>query len=164
MINWLRRLPAYFAFNQHGASWKVGHYHRGKIKRCPKIAPLVGNRYPAGYCRGSDDFLSFYLDLSYFRLFAANLLQTPWQMFARGIATTFLFVLGISMILSYTRERQRTGQADLFLKYLRRGAELFGLGLVVTLGTYLVIGRGFVILASCTCWACRQSWLILLCG
>ncbi len=87
----------------------------------------------------------FIWDLNYFGLFRANLLGGPWQWFARSIATIFLFVMGVSMTLSFQRERARTGQAGLFPKYFRRGAKIFGLGLIITIATYFFIGEGFVI-------------------
>ncbi|MEW5961078.1 MAG: heparan-alpha-glucosaminide N-acetyltransferase [Chloroflexota bacterium] len=90
-------------------------------------------------------FFHFVWDLHYFGLYQANVLSGPWQIFARNIASTFLFVLGLSLTLSHNRASQHTGRADLFLKYLRRGGQIFGLGLVITGATYFFIGRGFVI-------------------
>lgn len=90
-------------------------------------------------------FYHFVWDLNYFGLYQANLLTGPWQWFARGIATLFLFVMGVSLTLSDTRESQRWGQPPSFTKYLWRGGKIFGLGLIVTLATYFFIGRGFVI-------------------
>lgn len=90
-------------------------------------------------------FYHFVWDLNYFGLYQANLLTGPWQWFARGIATLFLFVMGVSLTLSDTRESQRWGQPPPFTKYLRRGGKIFGLGLIITLATYFFIGRGFVI-------------------
>lgn len=87
----------------------------------------------------------FTWDLVYFGLYQANLLVGPWQWFARGIATIFIFVMGVSLTLSDTRERQRRGQSPSFMKYLLRGGKVFGLGLLVTMATYYFIGRGFVI-------------------
>lgn len=90
-------------------------------------------------------FYHFVWDLTFFGLYQANLLVGPWQVFARGIATTFIFVMGVSLTLSFARERRRSGQTGLFGKYLRRGAKIFGWGLVITLATYFFIGRGFVV-------------------
>jgi uncharacterized membrane protein len=87
----------------------------------------------------------FIWDLVFFGLFQANLLTGPWQIFARSIATTFVFVMGVSLTLSHTRASQRAGHTNLFPKFLRRGAQIFGLGLIVTIATYFFIGRGFVI-------------------
>ena len=90
-------------------------------------------------------FYHFMWDLYFFQLYEANVQVGPWKNFARGIATTFIFVVGVSLTLSYNREKQRADLTNLFPRYLRRGAKIFGLGLVVTLGTYLFLGRGFVI-------------------
>lgn len=84
-------------------------------------------------------------DLSYFGYYQANLLGGPWQTFARSIGSTFIFLAGLSLTLSDTRHQQRTGQPAPFTKYLRRGAEIFGFGLAITVATYFFIGRGFVI-------------------
>jgi uncharacterized membrane protein len=90
-------------------------------------------------------FYHFTWDLNYFGLYQANLLVGPWQIFARNIASTFLFVLGVSLTLSHTRASQQAGHSALFTKYLRRGGQIFGLGMVITAVTYFFIGRGFVI-------------------
>jgi uncharacterized membrane protein len=88
-------------------------------------------------------------DLNFFGVVQINMLSGPWQWFARGIATMFISVMGISLVLSYNRARAKMKQGQLFQKYLRRGGKIFGLGLVITLGTYLFLdfqgGRGFVI-------------------
>lgn len=84
-------------------------------------------------------------DVSYFRLYPVDVLSPPWQTFARSIGSTFIFLLGLSLTLSYNREVQRLGQPAPFKKYLWRGSKIFGLGLVITIATYFVIGRGFVI-------------------
>lgn len=90
-------------------------------------------------------FYHFVWDLNFFGLYQTNMLEGPWQTFARSIATMFIFVLGVSLVLSYTRARQRTEQSHLFKKYLLRGAKIFGWGLLITLVTLFFIGRGFVI-------------------
>jgi uncharacterized membrane protein len=87
----------------------------------------------------------FIWDLAYFGLYQANVLAGPWQLFARNIAATFIFVMGVSLTLSYHRVVQKTGHTSHFAKFLRRGAQIFGLGMLVTVATYFFIGRGFVI-------------------
>ncbi|MDX1524116.1 MAG: heparan-alpha-glucosaminide N-acetyltransferase domain-containing protein, partial [Anaerolineae bacterium] len=63
----------------------------------------------------------FVWDLVFFDLYQANVLAGPWQWFARGIATTFLFVMGVSLTLSAARYERKTGRPVPFAKYLRRG-------------------------------------------
>lgn len=90
-------------------------------------------------------FYHFVWDVSYFGLYPVDVFSTPWQTFARGIGSTFIFLLGLSLTLSYNREIQRLGYPAPFKKYLWRGSKIFGLGLVITIATYFAIGRGFVI-------------------
>jgi uncharacterized membrane protein len=90
-------------------------------------------------------FYHFTWDLSFFGLLGFNPMQGPWQWFARSIATLFILTMGISMTLSFNRERQKLGHDRLFGKYLKRGATIFGFGLLITIATYFFIGKGFVI-------------------
>ncbi len=94
-------------------------------------------------------FYHFVWDLTYFKLYQANMSAGPWYLFARTIGSIFIFLLGVSLTLDYARQ-QPTGQKSarsgrLFKRYLVRGARIFGLGMVITLVTYVVIGRDFVI-------------------
>ena len=90
-------------------------------------------------------FYHFVWDLSYFRLYPVNVLSPFWQIFARSIGSTFIFLLGVSLTLSHIRAAHRHGQAVPLIKYLRRGSKLFGLGLTISVATYGVIGPGFVV-------------------
>jgi uncharacterized membrane protein len=90
-------------------------------------------------------FYHFVWDVSYFELYPVDVLSPPWQIFARGIGSTFIFILGLSLTLSYNREVQRLGYPAPFSKFLRRGSKIFGLGLIITVVTYVAVGQGFVI-------------------
>ena len=90
-------------------------------------------------------FYHFVWDLNFFGLYDGNLLVGPWQWFARSIAIIFLFVMGVSLSLSYDSYQQKRGQPAPFLKYLYRGLQVFGLGLLITIGTYFFVGPSFVV-------------------
>jgi uncharacterized membrane protein len=90
-------------------------------------------------------FYHFVWDISYFGLYPVDALSPAWRAFARSIGTTFIFLLGLSLTLSYSHYVQRYGQAAPFSKYLGRGARIFALGLVITGVTFFAIGPGFVI-------------------
>jgi len=90
-------------------------------------------------------FYHFVWDLSYFGLVGVNILSGPWQVFARSIATMFIFLVGVSLTLSYNRAKSRNQHTGLFKKYFLRGARIFGWGMVITVATYFFIGRGFVV-------------------
>jgi uncharacterized membrane protein len=87
----------------------------------------------------------FIYDLAYFDVYSGNMLATPWQLFARSIGTTFIFVLGISLTLRYNRLNPGLSQKQMFQKYLLRGAKLIGWGMVITVVTYFVVGSSFIV-------------------
>ena len=80
-------------------------------------------------------------DLNYFGAVELDMYSGLWPRFARGIATIFIWLVGVSLVFSYSRG----DQTGVFLKYLRRGGKVFGMGLLITLATYLFLGHGFVI-------------------
>ena len=87
----------------------------------------------------------FIFDLAYFGAYSGNMYASSWQLVARSIGTTFILVMGLSLTLRYYRLAPELERKRLFLKYLRRGAILFGWGMVITAVTYFVVGRGFVV-------------------
>jgi uncharacterized membrane protein len=80
-------------------------------------------------------------DLAYFRLAAVDVFSLPWQVFARSIGATFTLLLGLSLAL----QAERSPTPLPFLPTLRRGLVIFGLGMAITLVTYVALGPGFVL-------------------
>jgi uncharacterized membrane protein len=78
-------------------------------------------------------------------LYSGNVYADPWRILARGIAGTFILVVGVSLTLSYNRVKSKLGPKQIFQKYLVRGASLFGWGMVVTVVTYLVVPWGYAV-------------------
>lgn len=118
-------------------------------------------------------------DLNFFGVVEVNMVSGPWSWFARSIATMFITVMGVSLVLSSNRLRARGVEGNLWAKYLRRGAKIFGLGLLITVATYFFLdfrgGRGFVvfgilhaigfsIMAAYPFLPYRRRWLSLLLG
>lgn len=86
----------------------------------------------------------FMWDLSMFGIYRTDMRFGPWQAVARGIGTTFIFLLGLSLTLSY--QRGRVGKTRFsFSSNLRRGLLIFGCGLIVSLATYVFDPATFVI-------------------
>lgn len=80
----------------------------------------------------------FTWDLQFFGLVAVDVFTRPWQIFARGIGTAFIFLLGLSLALRHQRER-------LGLRYgLWRAGLLLGLGTLISLATYGFVGDSYV--------------------
>ena len=83
-------------------------------------------------------------DLSALAGWDIDLYDGFWHYFQRVTATTFIVLVGISLTLSYRRASEYYSESALFGKYLRRGAKLFALGMLISLVTWVVIRQGYV--------------------
>lgn len=83
-------------------------------------------------------------DLNFFGVYALDIYSGFWFYFARITAGIFILLVGVSLALVASRSTHRR-QADLPLKFFKRGTEIFSLGLGITAATYFLIGKGFII-------------------
>jgi uncharacterized membrane protein len=68
-----------------------------------------------------------------------------WAAFADASAFAFIFLAGLSLAISFSREQEAGRRGwDLFGKYLRRGARIFAYGMLITV-VFLALGYGYVI-------------------
>jgi uncharacterized membrane protein len=66
--------------------------------------------------------------------------------FARTTATTFIFLVGVSLSVSFSRTKKiHQDRNKLFMKYFRRGLKVFSWGLIITLVTWIFLREGFII-------------------
>ena len=84
-------------------------------------------------------------DISFFGIAPLDVSTGFWRYFAYATASLFLLIVGVSLIISHDKARQKISGFSLALKFVYRGAFIFALGLLVTLGTWLYLGEGFVI-------------------
>ena len=90
----------------------------------------------------------FIFDLIYFGVYSLNIFSGFLWYFPRLIAGIFIFLVGISLYLSYTRTEilgTYARERDFFFKYLKRGLWIFSLVLVITLVTWIFIRGEFII-------------------
>lgn len=85
-------------------------------------------------------FYHFVFDLFFFGALVGSFPSLPWRIFARGIGSTFVFLLGLSLTLRYNRLRPELEGWELFRKFLVRGLKVFAWGMVVTAVTYFFVG------------------------
>lgn len=90
-------------------------------------------------------FYHFLYDLNYFSVYPLDVRSGIWLYFAEATATTFIVLVGVSLTLSASRSRIRGDSGKLFARLFKRGVKIFSLGLGITMVTYLLIGRGFII-------------------
>lgn len=83
---------------------------------------------------------NFVTDLQFFNNYAG--FAEFWWWFARITAFMFIFLVGLSLNVSYARAK-REGKAN-FSKYLKRGLFIFALGLLITVVTYFTIPQAYI--------------------
>jgi len=94
----------------------------------------------------------FFWDLNYFNIYKIDLYLGFPLIFVYLIGTMFFLLVGISLAISYSRTKNNLTKKQMQLKYLKRGAGIFGLGLLVTLATWIYLGGdGFVVFGVLHC-------------
>lgn len=78
--------------------------------------------------------------LVWFGLIQINLYSGWIWVVPRLIAGSFIFIMGLSLTLSYDRVKDKLSTKNLIIKFLKRGLFILILGFLVTLGTALVFG------------------------
>lgn len=86
-------------------------------------------------------FFHLMWDLQFLGMSNVNVFSTPWQTFARGIGSSFAFLMGLSLTLVAARYQT---WADFWTYVLWRGGLVFGLGMLVTLVTLVALGEQYV--------------------
>jgi uncharacterized membrane protein len=82
-------------------------------------------------------------DLDYFGGYDIEATSGFWARFADATAGTFLFLVGVSLAISYSRASAARPGRSLFGKYLLRGIRILAYGMVLTV-VFLVFGMGVV--------------------
>ncbi|HEV2128667.1 MAG TPA: heparan-alpha-glucosaminide N-acetyltransferase [Thermomicrobiales bacterium] len=82
-------------------------------------------------------------DLDRFGGFDLNATRGFWRHFATITAFLFVFLVGVSLRVSYDRSRRTTAsEAQLFRKYTLRGVRILGYGMLITLVIGLAVPDG----------------------
>lgn len=122
---------------------KVSHFlllsHKGGASRYWEIDALRGVAIVM--------MVTYHLvyDLALLGYYQANVQVGPWRIFARITASLFILLVGTSLTLSHTRISQRASGWNLYSKYFWRGLKLIGWGMVITVVTWIYMGRVVVI-------------------
>jgi len=84
-------------------------------------------------------------DISFLGIAPVDVATGFWRYFAYVTASLFLLIVGVSLVISHARAVQKLSGFLLVKKYFLRGAGIFALGLLVTLGTWWYLHEGYVI-------------------
>jgi len=82
-------------------------------------------------------------DLDFFGGYAIDSTSGFWARFSDATAGTFLFLVGVSLAISYSRASARQPGRSLFVKYLLRGVRILAYAMALTV-VFLVLGMGVV--------------------
>ena len=82
-------------------------------------------------------------DLDYFGGYPIESTSGFWARFADATAGTFLFLVGVSLAISYSRASAGGPGRGLFGKYLLRGLRILAYGMVLT-AVFFLLGMGVV--------------------
>lgn len=91
-------------------------------------------------------------DLSYFGKVNININSGIYLIIGRSAAILFLILVGISLTLSYSRNKLKTegnkennGENKIYKKFILRGIKIFSLGLIITFFTWLIFPNNLII-------------------
>lgn len=78
--------------------------------------------------------------LSYLNIINADTMHGFWKVFQTMTGSLFIFLVGVSLTLSYSRARPERYP----MKYLARGARIFCYGMIITIVSWLWMPHAFV--------------------
>jgi len=96
-------------------------------------------------------FFHFLYDLNFFGIYKISLYSGFFLIYAYTVGSIFLLLVGLSLSLSYNRIKNNLTKKQVFTKYLQRGFKIFGLGMVITLGTWIYLHNGFIVFGVLHC-------------
>lgn len=83
-------------------------------------------------------------DLNYFAGQSFNLWSGYLWFIGRSSAFIFIFLVGISLTLSFSEIKTKPKNKEIFRKYFLRGAKIFSWGLMITAMTHIFLNHGTI--------------------
>lgn len=87
----------------------------------------------------------FLFDLNFFEVIALPTESLGWFIFPRTVAAIFIFLVGVSLAISYDRSKEELTEREMKKKYLKRSLKIFVYGLLISAATWIFIPEAFVI-------------------
>jgi uncharacterized membrane protein len=91
------------------------------------------------------------VDLWYFDVSGVDPYDGLIGSLAPFIGATFLVLVGICLTISHSRSSSLMDGGTLRMKYVRRGVWTFGLGAVITLVSYILLDKGYILFGVLHC-------------
>lgn len=84
-------------------------------------------------------------DLSFLGIAGIPVSSLPWRAFAMATAALFLLLVGISLSISAGYAKTQLSRSDFILKYLKRGAGIFAIGIGISIVTWIILPGAFIV-------------------
>lgn len=93
----------------------------------------------------------FIYDLNHFSIIYYKLWKGPFAYAASITASIFVILVGISLTISYNKRKKLFSLSTIRFQFLKRGLKLLGLGLIITVVSWIIIPERFVIFGILHC-------------
>lgn len=93
----------------------------------------------------------FIYDLNHLKIIYYKLWEGPFDYISKSIAAVFFILVGISLTISYNKNKDNISVSDIRRKFALRGLKLFFLGLIITGVSWVIIPERFVIFGVLHC-------------
>lgn len=90
-------------------------------------------------------------DLYFLKIYNFDIHTIHFKITVYTFASLFLLLVGLSLTLSYNRNKTDLTKNQLIKKFVLRGIKIFFLGLIITFITFLYLAEGFVIFGVLHC-------------
>jgi len=93
----------------------------------------------------------FTYDLKYFSLVDPEVYSGYVVYLSNLIPVTFLILAGVSLTISYSKAKEKLTKKEIKIKYIKRGLEVFFLGMVITIISIIALPELFIIFGILHC-------------
>ena len=120
-----------------------------------RLKPADGRLWEIDFIRGIAIILMivfhFIYDLNHFSVIYYKLWIGPFAYAASIIASIFVLLVGVSLTINYNKRKNRYNIHEIGIQFVKRGINLIGLGLLLTLVSYIIIPERFIIFGILHC-------------
>jgi uncharacterized membrane protein len=96
-------------------------------------------------------FFHFLYDLNYFGIIALSLYKGYFLIYVYLVGIIFFTLVGISLTISYSKVKDKLTNNELKTKFVSRGLRIFGLGILISLISYIILNEGYILFGVLHC-------------
>ncbi|HMA83311.1 MAG TPA: heparan-alpha-glucosaminide N-acetyltransferase, partial [Candidatus Thermoplasmatota archaeon] len=93
----------------------------------------------------------FIYDLNHYKIIYYKLWTGPFAIAASVTASIFVVLVGVSLTIAFNKRKKHVDHSQIYAQFIKRGVKLFGLGLIITLISWIIIPERFVIFGILHC-------------